>query len=317
MTVSDITLPKGNIMRVFVTGASGWIGSAVVAELLANGHQALGLARSEDSAEAIAAVGAEVRRGEVTDLDVLRDAAAESDAVVHLAFRHDIAFSGDFDTAVASDHAAIETFGEALAGTGKPLAIASGLAGLRPGQVATEEDRPEPTPGPGGRVNNERLALSLAERGVGSMSVRFAPTVHGTRDHGFIARIVAADRQHGTAAYVGDGANRWSAVHVSDAARLVRLGVEGAPAGSVLHAAGDEGVAFRNIAEAIGRHFGMPTSSVSAEQADEQFGFLGRFIALDMPASSACTRELLGWKPTGAGLIADIDAGAYDLVPVA
>jgi nucleoside-diphosphate-sugar epimerase len=304
-------------MRVFVTGASGWIGSHVVAELLANGHQVLGLARSEASAEAIAAAGAEVWRGEVTDLDVLRNAAAESDGVVHLAFRHDIAFAGDFDTAIASNQAAIETIGEALAGSDKPFAIASGLAGLRTGEIATEDDRPEPTPGPGGRATNERTALAFAERGVRSMSVRFAPTVHGAGDHGFIALIVAADREHGTAAYVGDGENRWAAVHVSDAARLVRLGIEGAAAGSVLHAAADEGVAFREIADAIGRRLELPAISIPAEQAGEQFGFLARFVAMDMPASSARTRELLGWEPTGPGLIADIEAGAYDLAPVA
>ena len=299
-------------MRLFVTGASGWIGSAVVAELLTNGHEVLGLARSDTSAKAIADAGAEVRRGEVTDLSALGAAAAECDGVVHLAFRHDVAFSGDFDTAVASDHAAIETIGEALAGSDKPLAIASGLAGLRAGEIATEDARPEPTPGAGGRVTNERTALALAERGVRSMSVRFAPTVHGTGDHGFIALIVAADRDHAVAAYVGDGANRWPAVHVSDAARLVRLGIEGAPGGSVLHAAAEEGVAFRDIADAIGRRLELPATSISAEQAGEQFGFLGRFVALDTQVSSARTRDLLHWQPTGPGLIADIDAGAYD-----
>ena len=304
-------------MRVFVTGASGWIGSAVVAELLDHDHHVLGLARSDASAEAIGSAGGEVRRGEVTDLDVLRDAAAECDGVVHLAFRHDVAFSGDFDTAIASNQAAIEAFGEALGGSRKPFAIASGLAGLRPRGIATEDDRPEPSPGPGGRVVNERTALALAERGVRSMAVRFAPTVHGAGDHGFIALIAGADRGHGAAAYVGDGTNRWPAVHVSDAASLVRLGIEQAPAGSVLHAAADEGVPFRDIAEAIGRRLDLPATSLSAEQAAEQFGFLGRFVAMDIPASSARTRELLGWHPTGPGLIADIDAGAYDLAPVA
>lgn len=304
-------------MRLFVTGASGWIGPAVVAELLANGHQVIGLARSDASAQAIAAAGAEVRRGEITDLEVLRGAAAESDGVIHLAFRHDVAFSGGFEVAVASDHAAIQAIGEALAGSDRPLAIASGLAGLRAAELATEDDRPEPTPGAGGRVTNERTALALAERGVRSMAVRFAPTVHGAGDHGFIARIAAADREHGAAAYVGDGSNRWAAVHVSDAARVVRLGIERAPAGSVLHAVGEEGVALRHIAEAIGRRLDLPTRSVTAEQAAEHFGFLGAFIAMDTPASNTLTRRLLGWEPTGPGLIADIEAGAYDPAPVA
>ena len=304
-------------MRLFVTGASGWIGSAVVGELLAHEHQVLGLARSEAAAERIAAAGAEVRRGEVTDLAVLRAAARECDGVVHLAFRHDVAFSGDFETAVASDHAAIETIGDALAGTDKPLAIASGLAGLRAGEIASEDDRPRPTPGAGGRVINERTALALAKRGVRSMSVRFAPTVHGAGDHGFIASIVAADREHGAAAYVGNGDNRWPAIHVTDAARLVRLGIERAPAGSVLHAAGEQGIAFREIAEAIGPRLQLPTTSLAAEQAAQHFGFLGPFVALDAPASSTQTRQLLGWQPTGPGLIADITAGAYDPALVA
>lgn len=304
-------------MRLFVTGASGWIGSAVVTDLLANDHQVVGLARSDASAEAITTAGAEVRRGEITDLAVLRDAAAECDGVIHLAFRHDVAFSGDFETAVVSDHAAIVTIGEALAGTDKPFAIASGLAGLRTGRTATEDDRPEPTPGPGGRVTNERTALALAERGVRSISVRFAPTVHGAGDHGFIALIAAADRERGIAAYIGDGTNRWPAVHVSDAACLVRLGIERAPAGSVLHAAAEEGLAFREIAEAIGHRLGLPATSVSGERAAEQFGFLGRFVGLDMPASSTRTRKLLDWEPRGPGLIADIDAGAYDPAQIA
>jgi nucleoside-diphosphate-sugar epimerase len=304
-------------MRIFVTGASGWIGLAVVTELLEADHEVLGLARSDASAEAIAATGAEVRRGGLADLDVLRAAAAESDGVIHLAFRHDIAFTGEFDTAVASDLAAIEAFGEALGGTDKPLAIASGLAGLKPGVLATERDMGEPFPGAGGRVLNERAALALAERGVRSMSVRFAPTVHGDGDNGFIAMIVAADRSAGLAAYIDDGANRWPAVHRSDAARLVRLGIERAPAGSVLHAVGEEGVALHDVAEAVGRALDLPVTSITAEQAHAHFGFLAHFLASDMPASSTLTRELLGWEPAGPGLISDLEAGHYFAVAAA
>ncbi len=300
-------------MRIFVTGASGWIGSAVVAELLAADHEVLGLARSDASAEAVAAAGAgaEVRRGDIGDLDVLRAAARDSDGVVHLAFRHDVAFTGDFQSAVDSDLAAIEALGEALAGSDRPLAIASGIAGVKPGAVATERDIAEPTPGAGGRVLNERAALAFAERGVRSMSVRFAPTVHGGGDNGFIARVVAADRAAGSAAYIGEGINRWPAVHRSDAARLVRLGIEGAPAGSVLHAVGEEGVAIRDVAEAIGRGLDLPVTSITAEQAQAHFGFLAGFLALDMPASSALTRELLSWEPSGPGLVADLKQGHY------
>jgi nucleoside-diphosphate-sugar epimerase len=298
-------------MRIFVTGASGWIGSAVVTEFLGSGHQVIGLARSDASAEAVAAAGAEVRRGDIGDLEVLRAAARESDGVVHLAFRHDVAFTGDFETAVGSDLAAIEALGDALAGTDRPLAIASGVAGLKPGTLATERDMGEPSPGPGGRVLNERAALALAERGVRSISVRFAPTVHGNGDQGFIAMIVAADRSAGSAAYIDDGTNRWAAVHRSDAARLVRLAIEGAPAGSVLHAVGEEGVEIRDVAEAIGRGLELPVTSITAEQAEAQFGFLARFIALDMPVSSALTQDLLGWHPIHPGLIEDLDEGHY------
>ena len=298
-------------MRIFVTGASGWIGSEVVAELIAADHEVLGLARSDASAEAVAAAGAEVRRGEIGDLDVLRAAAAESDGVVHLAFRHDIAFSGDFETAVNSDLAAIEALGGALAGTDRPLAIASGVAGLKPSTLATERDMGQPGPGPAGRVLNERAALALADRGVRSISVRFAPTVHGDGDNGFIAMIVAADRKAGSAAYIGEGNNRWAAVHRSDAARLVRLGIEGAPAGSVLHAVGEEGVATRDIAGVIGLGLELPVTSITPEQAEAQFGFLAGFLALDMPVSNAITRELLSWEPSGPGLVADLEQGHY------
>jgi len=299
-------------MRVFVTGASGWIGSALTAELLGTGHQVVGLARSDTSAAAVEESGAEVLRGDIQDLDVVRAGARDCDAVVHLAFRHDVAFrDGDFETAVNSNQAAIEAIGEELAGSDRPFAIASGVAGLKPGSLATEDERPEPFPGPGGRVQNERTALALADRGVRSMSVRFAPTVHGDGDGGFIKVITEADRSHGLAAYIDDGAARWAAVHISDAAVLIRLGLERAPAGAVLHAVAEEGVAMRDIAQAIGDGLGIPVGSISAEEAGEHFGFLSRFVGMDMPVSSSLTRELLDWTPAGPGLIEDIAAGHY------
>lgn len=299
-------------MRVFVTGASGWIGSAVTAELIGAGQQVVGLARSDASAAAVQESGAEVLRGDIRDLDVVRAGARDCDAVVHMAFRHDVAFrEGDFRAAVDSDHAAIEAIGEELAGSDRPFAIASGVAGLKPGTLATEHERPEPFPGPGGRIQNERTALALADRGVRSMSVRFAPTVHGDGDGGFIKQIVEADRSHGLAAYVDDGAARWPAIYIGDAARLVCLGIERAPAGSVLHAIAEEGVPMRDIAEAIGQGLGIPAGSIGPDDAPAHFGFLAAFVTMDIPASSAITRDLLDWAPTGPSLVSDIAAGHY------
>ncbi|MFI5063313.1 MAG: SDR family oxidoreductase [Streptosporangiales bacterium] len=312
-------------MRVFVTGASGWIGSAVVPELIGAGHQVTGLARSEASAAALTAAGAQVHLGTLDDLDSLRSAAAESDGVIHLAFKHDIAFTGDFEGAALADRRAIETFGEALAGSGRPFLIASGTLGLAPGRVGTERDdghapgspAASPTSGPGMRLANAEMTLSFASRGVRSSVVRLPPTVHGQGDNGFMAALVGMARGRGISGYLGDGSNRWPAVHRLDAAHLFRLALEQAPAGSVLHAVADEGVPIRDVAEVIGRHLGVPVASIPPEQAGEQFGFLAGFIGLDSPASSALTRELLDWHPTHPGLIDDLDKGHYFESPAA
>ena len=299
-------------MRVFVTGASGWIGSAVVPELLAAGHQVVGLARSEASAAALTAAGAEVQPGTLDDLDVLRAAATAADGVIHLAFTHDIAFSGGFEGAAAADRAAIDTFGEALTGSGKPLVIASGVLGLAVGRVATERDghgaAPDTFgPGPQARLANAEAVLALAGRGVRSSVLRLPPTVHGDGDHGFMAAIIGIARDKGVSGYLGDGSNRWPAVHVTDAAHLFRLALEQAPAGTTLHAIADQGVPIRAVAEVIGRHLGLPVAAVAAEH----FIWLGGFIGLDSPAESGLTRELLGWQPTQPGLLDDLDKGHY------
>jgi len=291
-------------MQVFVTGASGWIGSAVVPELLGAGHQVLGLARSDSSAAAIAAAGAEVLRGDLGDLDTLRAGAAGSDGVIHLAFIHDFS---DFEASIGADRRAIETLGAALEGSGKPLVIASGTPAV-PGRLAIEGDDSASGSPAAARVANARVALDMAARGVRSSVVGLPRTVHGDGDrHGFIARMVGIARDSGVSGYIGDGSNRWPAVHVLDAAHLFRLAVEQAPAGSRLHAVGDEGVPIRDIAAVIGRHLNLPTASVPAED----FGWLGHILAIDQPASSAQTRALLGWQPVQPGLIEDLDKGHY------
>ena len=291
-------------MRVFVTGASGWIGSAVLPELIGAGHQVVGLARSDSAAAAIAAAGADVLRGDLNGLDTLRAGATGSDGVIHLAFIHDFT---DFAASVTADRRAIETMGAALEGSAKPLVVAFGTPAL-PGRVATERDDPSPGSPVAGRALNARAALDMASRGVRSSVVGLPRTVHGDGDrHGFIARMIAFARETGVSGYVGDGSSRWPAVHVLDAAHLFRLAVEQAPAGSRLHAVGDEGVPIRDIAAVIGRHLNLPTASVSAED----YGFLGQILAIDQPASAAATRELLGWRPVQPGLIEDLEKGHY------
>jgi nucleoside-diphosphate-sugar epimerase len=301
-------------VRIFVTGATGWIGSAVVADLLAADDKVVGLASSDSSAQTIAAAGGEVCPGDIDGLDVLRAAPADSDGVIHLAFRHDQAFTGHMDIALASDLAAIQAFGKVLARTNRPLVIASALAAVgprKPGTLTTEHDM-----GKDGRALNERAARALVAQGVRTVSVRFAPTVHGVGDHSLMSMVVAADRTVGTAAYVGDGTSRWPAVHRSDAARLVRLGIESAPAGSVRHAVGEEGVPLGDVARAIGKGLHLPSTSITPDQAKRHFGFLAEFLT-DMPASSKLTRELLSWKPSGSGLIADLERDSYYLAAAA
>ncbi len=293
-------------MRVFVTGASGWIGSAVVPELLAAGHRVVGLARSDAAAAAVTALGAEVRRGGLDDPDGLAAGAADSDGVVHLAYHHDFS---QMEEAARLDRAAVDAVGAALAGTGRPLLIASGLLGLAQGRPGTERDRPDPSVHP--RIATAQAVLDLADRGVRPLVARFAPTVHGAGDHGFTAVLVGVARERGVSAYVDDGAARWPAVHRGDAARLVRLAVESAPAGTVLHAVGEEGVPTREIAEAIGKGLGLPVESVPADSALEHFGWIGRFFGADCPASSDLTRELLGWEPTGPTLLDDLATDSY------
>ncbi|MEU1307224.1 SDR family oxidoreductase [Streptomyces shenzhenensis] len=303
-------------MRIFVTGASGWIGSALVPELIGAGHQVVGLARSDASAAALTAAGAETVRGTVDDLDVLASAAAASDGVVHLAFKHDIAFSGDFQGATDADRRAADTLGDALAGTDRPFVLASGLAGLKPGQVATERDMPTVDGSQAAaRAATATAVLGLASRGVRSSVVRLSPTCHGDGDKGFMATLVAIARATGVSGYLGDGANRWPAVHRLDAARLFRLAVEKAPAGTVLHGAAEEGVAIRDVAEVIGRHLEVPVAAVAPEAAAEHFAWLGGFLGLDAPTSSTLTRELLDWQPTHPGLLDDLDKGHYFHTP--
>ena len=308
-------------MRVFVTGASGWIGSAVVPQLLSAGHDVVGLARSDEAAASLDAAGAAAVRGTLDDLDVLADTAASADGVIHLAFKHDLAFSGDFAGAAEADRRAVETFGDALEGTGKALVIASGLLGLAPGGVATEADGHGPADGflrgegPSARLATAEFTLELADRGVRSSVLRLPPTVHGRGDTGFVASLVGLARAHGVAGYLGDGGVRWPAVHRDDAARLFGLAVERAPAGTTLHAAAEEGVPLGDVAAEIGRQLDLPVRPVPEDGATDHFLWLAPFVALDTRASSAVTRRDFDWAPTGPGLLEDLTAGSYSDEP--
>src|SRR6266566_9098377 len=349
--VGELSLLTGQArlgMRVFVTGASGWIGSALVPELIGAGHEVTGLARSDASAAAL--TGAGVHRGDLDDPGGLRGAAGASDGVIHLAFSADMMRSGDFQGAVDADRRAVEALGEALTGSDRPLVIASATVVLAPGRVGTEQDEPGLDPAaaggprarlatePGGLARErhrngvvdvraeqaeqaglvqglhragEEAALSFASRGVRSSAVRLATTCHGDGDHGFLAALAGIARDTGVSGFTGDGSSRWTAVHRLDAAHLFRLALETAPAGSRLHAVADEGVPIRAIAEVIGRHLDVPVVSVPAGQASGHFGFLAGFLAADNPVSSTLTRELLGWQPAHPGLIEDLDNGHY------
>jgi len=291
-------------MRIFVTGASGWIGSAVIPELIRAGHQVLGLARSDASAQAVAGLGAEVLRGDLTDTAVLRAGALDSDGVIHLAF----VVPSVSEAATRTDAAAIETLAAGLAGSGQPLVV-SGASLVTPGRPATERDELIAAGPIAARITNMQAALAAAARGVRSCLVMLPRSVHGQGErHGFIPQLIAAARAKGVSGYIGDGTSRWPAVHVKDAASLYRLAIEQAPAGAVLNAVGDEGVPVREIAEAIGRHLNLPARSLPAEEFG---GMLVPLLSRDMPASSAITQKLLGWQPTHPGLIEDIEQGHY------
>ena len=302
-------------MHVFMTGASGWIGSAAVPELLAAGHEVTGLARSDESAAALQEQGVLVRRGDLDDLDSLRAGAETADAVVHLANKHDFARPAISN---AAERAAVQTIGDTLAGSNRPFLFASGVAALTPGRPVTEHD-PSPFRGPESpRGGAENLAFEFADRGVPVVSLRFAPTVHGTGDHGFISVISAIARQRGVSGYPADGTNRWAAVHRSDAARLIALGLAKAATASGgtsirLHAVAEDGIPSRRIAEAIGRALDLPVASIDPGDVQDHFGWIGAFFGMEMSARSAATQSMLGWRPIGPTLIEDLDAGAYSV----
>jgi nucleoside-diphosphate-sugar epimerase len=291
-------------MRVFVTGATGFIGSAVVKELIGAGHQVIGVYRSDDKAPALAAAGAEVYRGSIDDPESLKEGAARSDGVIHLAFNHDFSqFAANCET----DRRVIAALGSALSGSDRPLIVTSGtaIAKVAPGQVATE-DAPSISSGDFPRAISEEATADVAANGVNTSVVRL-PQVHDPERQGLISPWIALAREKGAIAYIGEGRNRWAAAHISDVARLYRLAIEKSERGAVYNAVGEEGVSARDIAETIARRLKMPVKPIAPEEAGGYFGWLAHLAARDMPASSALTQKKLGWRPTGSGLIADLE----------
>lgn len=295
-------------MRVFVTGATGFIGSAIVQELINTGHQVVGLARSDAAAADLTRLGIEAHRGALDDLDSLKRGAAASDGVIHTAFIHDFS---DYAANGETDRRAVEALGAALAGSGRPLAIASGTTVLPSGRLGTEDEEADPNSTAAPRVASEKVMLSMASQGVRASVVRLPPSVHGDGDRGFVPALIGIAREKGISAYVGDGLNRWPAVHRLDAAHLFRLALEKGSAGARFHGVADEGVPVKQIAEVIGRRLNLPIVSKSPAEAADHFGWLGQFLSVDCPASSALTQERLGWIPRQPALIADLERAGY------